>query len=57
MYILGAESSVSAYVTTDGLDEPPRLFRSDSWATVVRRSTVVSITPPMFSSRKNTESV
>ena len=56
MYILGAESSVVAYLTTDELD-PPRLFCSDSWATVVRRSTVVSITPPMFSSRRNRECI
>ena len=55
MYIIGAESSVPAYVTTDGLDDPPGLFYSGSWATVVRRSTVVSITAPMFSPRRNTE--
>ena len=55
MYIIGAESSVPAYVTTDGLDDPPRLFYSGSWETVVRRPTVVSITAPMFSPRRNTE--
>ena len=43
MYILGAESSVPAYVTADGL-EPPRLFCS-------------AITPPMFLSRRNTECI
>ena len=42
-------------MTTDGLDEPPRLFCSGSWATVMRHLTVVSITLPMFSPRRNTE--
>ena len=55
MYVTGAESFVPAYVTTDGLEQPQDCSAVAAGQWWVGRSTVISITPPTFSPRRNRE--